>query len=359
MPGKDISPVTLGRTIERDHQPYTNLCKSALPNISSSLISITNTFQPFNFDMITCTRNHILATGLLFLFATTYALNVNPHVWGSIWPFAQFMAVRFGGASRAQSLMVAAQGGTAHIFDIISECRTQDGQQRDGYECAQSVTATAFAMGASVLAYRATGSWSKRDIGAIDSILSLIPAEISNVKLHGEPMANLTSMNVRKRQAGNENNIDVDYNGPLPLTFIVHHEINGSDAVVPIFHATDGRWAQIHHIMPVNNTLGKRNGFNGYNHIGAGGLKVQANSDPVAYWDDVMNWLYYGGSDEPPMSVILGYEKTSYMIGHAFETNVNGYLDGQFAFEEESNGFGSNFETDWNWCFGVYPNNCP
>lgn len=52
------------------------------------------------------------------------------------------------------------------------------------------------------------------------------------------------------------------------------------------------------------------------------------------------------------------------MLGHAFQTDANGYLDGQLAVEEESNGFGSNFEIDWNWCywnwcFGVYPTNCP
>lgn len=176
-----------------------------------------------------------------------------PHSWALLWPFAQLMAVK-AGFSRPRSLVVAANGGVAHIFDIISNCVTREGHQVDPVECAQSVTASVFALSLSVLAYHATGTWTKRDVVPVDALLSKIPATISDVKVHGEPVTGLTSVNIRKRQSVTEDPIDVYYNGTLPLTFIIHHEVPHLNTTIPIFHATDGNRAQIAHIRPVNST---------------------------------------------------------------------------------------------------------
>lgn len=297
----------------------------------------------------------------LLLFLCVAKCAYTPYIYGITHNVIQRLALYNG--EKATSLLVAASGGSAHIFDIIRACRTQEDEDRDEYECAESITASAFAMGISVLAYRKEGFWSKRDLTSVEELFALIPdhIEISNVKLHGQPVEAAAISRMRKRdlESTTQDPVSVLYNGSLPLTFLLHQPINGSNTTVPIFHATDGSHAQIHHIIPLNQTgLHRRVGFNGYTHIGAGGLKVQSNSDTTAAWNDVMTWLNYGGGNTPPMSIILDMEKESYMMGHAFTTKVGGFKDGQFAMEEESNGFGNNFEDDWNWCWGAYPTNC-
>lgn len=190
-----------------------------------------------------------------------------------------------------------------------------------------------------------------------DDFLSRIPVHIpiSNVKLNNAPL----STSRQKRDADEYN---VFYNGSLPLTFIMHHPVNSTAAgitnrdtpeTLPMFAATDGTKLYLTHIIPLNFSTAaaldlslnkeKRSGYNGYNYIGTGGLKIQSNSDPVAAWGDVISWL-----DAPseingwsPFQIFMDFAFVSSWIGHSFMTFIHdkgtgkGY-NGQFVIEGET-----------------------
>jgi hypothetical protein len=227
-------------------------------------------------------------------------------------------------------------------------------------------------MGLAVVTYQSTGTWTKRDTYHADNVFSRIPdtIKITDVKILGDPIiANATSSSLRRRQLHEDDEpIHVNYNGSLPLTFVMHHELGNSNGdTVPLFVATDGSGMQIYHIEPVDEvaghengtqTLRTRNGFNGYNHIGTGGIKLQGNSDPIAYWDDVQNWLNRY-SNYGTLYDIVAQSKSSIWMGHALShEKAGGKYDGQFIIEGETVPFGGEWERGWNWCFGVHPTEC-
>lgn len=227
-----------------------------------------------------------------------------------------------------------------------------------------------FFNGLAVVTYQTTGTWTKRDTYHVDSVLARIPesVKITDVKVYGEPViANSTSSSLSRRELHRDDDpIHVNYNGSLPLTFIMHHDLgNDNNNTVPISIATDGSRMQIYHVEPVapspNDThaaVQARNGMNGYNHIGTGGVKLQGNSDPVAYWNDVQNWLNRY-SNYGVLYDLVDYLKTSIWMGHAFAyQKAAGKYDGQFIIEGETVPFGGEWERGWNWCFGVYPTGC-
>lgn len=303
----------------------------------------------------------ILATGVV---ATTI-----PLAWGSAYNISFFLLNKFG--TRLQSMVALGAGAYGHIFDIIQTCRSKDGANVDPYECANSVIISAFSMGLAVCTFQSTGTWTKRDTYQVDSVLGRIPdtIKITDVKLLGDPIiANASSSSLLRRQLHEDDEpIHVDYNGSLPLTFVLHHDLGNDTGIVPIFVATDGSGAQIYHIEPINTTdissnttqsLKARNGFNGYTHIGTGGIKLQANSDPVANWNDVGNWLNKY-STTGPLYEIVDLTKITIWMGHAFAySKADGRLDGQFIIEGETVPFGGEWERGWNWCFGVWPTEC-
>lgn len=133
-----------------------------------------------------------------------------------------------------------------------------------------------------------------------------------------------------------------------------------------ITHRDDGLIS----ITPINNTvldyyLGgktKREGFTGYD-LTAGSITVYCNSDPVAIWDDAINWSSALYSDTKLGEAYLytkleeSYGSSCDLIGMAAEYKEVGGRDGQFIARSYTNTW-----TDWekglNWCFGSYLSNC-
>lgn len=307
---------------------------------------------------------------IVALLAPVAITNTIPAQWAGTFNLGYLLLTRWG--TRLHSQIALAAGAYTHIFDIIQNCRTKEGADVDPYECANSVIVSAFSMGLAVTTYQSTGTWTKRDTYNADEFLARIPqaVKITDIKILGDPIiANASSPSLRRRQLDEDDEpIHVNYNGSLPLTFVMHHEVgNDNGDIVPLFIATDGSRMQIYHVEPVNATSGHdnegqalrtRNGFNGYNHIGTGGIKLQGNSDPVAYWDDVQDWLNRYSS-HGTLYDIVAETKSSIWMGHAFSyEKAAGKYDGQFIIEGETVPFGGEWERGWNWCFGVYPTEC-
>ncbi len=193
-----------------------------------------------------------------------------------------------------------------------------------------------------------------------DDFFSRLPdhLSVSDIKVHGTALpASSLSPSLHRRKSGAEE-YNVFYNGSLPLTFMVHHTTTPSAAasdsisdaaeteqhIVPLFAATDGAKMWLTHITPIGHvtaagTLKARSGFNGYNHVGAGGIKLLGNSDPVATWADTTTWL--NGRTEAegfqPYDYVHTMADTGTFIGHSLVNNVHdasGWgFNAQFAME--------------------------
>jgi hypothetical protein len=89
---------------------------------------------------------------------------------------------------------------------------------------------------------------------------------------------------------------------------------------------------------------------------------VGCNSDAVAKWEDVTNWLD-GSHTYKPLFYLVYYSKLSNFVDHSFTEwaypfgGDKGY-NGQFIMEGETVPFNGQWEDNWNWCFGIYPTNC-
>ncbi|KAG4432325.1 hypothetical protein IFR05_012204 [Cadophora sp. M221] len=327
---------------------------------------------------------------------------------------------------RSQSTLVSGGSDTPHIADIIGTCKNEQGAVVSKADCQFSVLSTGVSMGLAVLAYRSPTYWAgafgpngnnkrthtrtlnSRALSSVaDEFFTLLPdhLEISNIKINGAALPpNPNSPSLHHRKSGAKE-YSVHYNGSLPLTFMVHHRtetqtpalglgLNESDTevssnTVPLFAATDGLKMWLTHIAPIpepptintnahmytetgtgtgtqTGKLTPRSGYNGYNHVGAGGIKLLGNSDPVATWADTTAWL--NGNTEPggarPYDFVLAMANTGTFLGHSLRANVHdikgetwGY-NAQFGMEGEWHGFSPDWENNFNWCFGVYPTNC-
>jgi hypothetical protein len=104
----------------------------------------------------------------------------------------------------------------------------------------------------------------------------------------------------------------------------------------------------------------------GFTHVGKGGVKVQCNSKYATMTDtqvqEFMDEPVGPNTKKAGLDFFLDIVNYSNFAGFSFsewiKDDKRNYLDGQWAMEGETNGFGSNWESNWNWCFGVYPTNC-
>lgn len=118
-----------------------------------------------------------------------------------------------------------------------------------------------------------------------------------------------------------------------------------------------------YHMVPDPHYEGKtkRGGYTGYNLLN-GAITIYANSDPVASWDDSINWANYLFDDPLKLYVTLpevmkdNYGTDSDIWGFALNEKVEG-RDGQFIMRAYHNVW-TDWESGLNWCFGVYRTNC-
>lgn len=89
--------------------------------------------------------------------------------------------------------------------------------------------------------------------------------------------------------------------------------------------------------------ISQRSGYNGYNHVGAGGIRLLGHSDPIATWDDTLGWL--NGHTEAgglrPYDYLLAMANLGTFLCHSLRNNVHdtagnawGY-NGQFGMQGE------------------------
>jgi hypothetical protein len=263
--------------------------------------------------------------------------------------------------------------GAGHISDLIEQCDV-DGEapatQAQKWSCAMSVIMASCSAIICGVKLGTSFGWWKRDTTGADLILAPFQddVKITDVKVMGENIGWVGSNTILARRTQNHAPINVFYNGTLPLTFIWHHDlstVSNSTGTIPLRIATDGTNFAIQHIKKINNTdLQRRTGLpDTTNHLGVGGVKIEAQpNNAVSTYQDVVNWLG-GDSIGTPAYYLYYHTRISNWVGFAFDDWVidvtGGRTDGQWLMRVETAGFGLNFEGNWNWCFGVNPNNCP
>ncbi|MAD84956.1 MAG: hypothetical protein CL912_18515 [Deltaproteobacteria bacterium] len=312
-------------------------------------------------------------TRLLAIIACTLPAlthGLTPAEWKYARQSAKLAATKFG--SKVPFLFTVAEDIRSNIFTDLAACTTLAGTYVSAYECANSVTESALTFGLSAVGniiadivnsdkfqalYQTTGQWSKRSTDLADRLLANVPdaVKITDIQILGEPLTiNSSSTTLHRRRDIDDFPISVNYTGGLPLTFVMHRPVStagssrsidsrsSSDAeYVPLFIATDGVRFTVTHLARVNTTVSKRGGINGYTHKGVGGLKLQVNSDPVCYWNDVINWLSGDEDDDgSPLYQIVQLEKVSLWLGVASVNPIYDYngkpFDGQFIMEAET-----------------------
>ncbi|CAL3968991.1 unnamed protein product [Diplocarpon coronariae] len=286
-------------------------------------------------------------------------------------------------------LVAGSANNTPHLNDIIGTCKNQQGGIVLKAECQRSVLSVGVSMGLAALSYRSTNYWAgafgphgnnKRALEATDDFFSRLPdhLSISNIKIQGTTLAispRSRSVHLRRRNAG-DYDINVFYNGSLPLTFMVHHQTQSMNETeqhsVPMFAATDGSRMWLTHVKTLEHLvvtsgaerLQARSGYNGYIHVGAGGIKLLGNSDPVATWDDTTTWLNSPTEDGgfSPFDYVSAMASVGTFVGHSLVSNVHDNrgtsYNAQFAMEGYDHAFSPDWEGDFNWCFGAFPTNC-
>ncbi|KAJ5649433.1 uncharacterized protein N7484_003156 [Penicillium longicatenatum] len=277
-------------------------------------------------------------------------------------------------------VIVASQAGATHLVDCIDTCWTAGSTKtrEDAKTCAISVITTAGSFALAYNNFQQTGSWSKREdgLGHIDEYLSQIEDHISLTDIHYEGMPlNHTHLpeSLGKRDIS-ESGFHALHNSSMPLSFVYH---NKKANHVPLLVSTNGTHHHIGHLQPVdetNTTISStrmsrrsRNDFNpSYTHIGKGGVKVQCNSKYATMTHDQVEEFMDGrlssSNGKTGLDVFRDIANYANFAGFSFsEWIIDGrknYLSGQWAMEGETNGFGSNWETNWDWCFGVDQTSC-
>lgn len=96
-------------------------------------------------------------------------------------------------------------------------------------------------------------------------------------------------------------------------------------------------------------------------------LKVLGNSDPVAYWNDAVNWCNSSNDDEGTSVALEIWYALGYLVedsddatelGFSLTTMWENRYDGQFGVVANNWGDAAGWETGFNWCFGPYPTLC-
>jgi hypothetical protein len=150
--------------------------------------------------------------------------------------------------------------------------------------------------------------------------------KITDIKVNGQRTGK--NSRIRRREDSKyEPPIDVFYNGTLPLTFILHHDMgiisNSSTGYLPLFVATNGSHHSVYHIEPINQTsVARRDGSmtldTGSTHWSKGGLKIETGPDsPLTTYDDFQNWsnLANGG----PGAAFVRAAKISPFVGFSLD----------------------------------------
>ncbi|RAH46318.1 uncharacterized protein BO95DRAFT_494973 [Aspergillus brunneoviolaceus CBS 621.78] len=290
---------------------------------------------------------------------------------------ASVLTTKYG--TPGNGVIVSAGLGTIHLIDTIRECvpAGKSGDTEDAMTCAESVVSAAVQFGMAVNNYQQVGYWtSKREQGGHEDFAYLDDyfrqlgdgVVISDVYYEGIPLngTHLPQTVVRRGEEGEAAAVTIRalHNASMPLSFVYQ---NTRANHVPLLVATNGSHYHIGHLAPVGSSSSsfQRRGAidTAFTHVGSGGVKVQCNSrGAVMTVEQAQVFLDSpssgSSSSSAAMTLFLNLVNYATFAGFSFNEWVNGDLSGQWAMEAEVNGFGTNWETNWNWCFGVEQASC-
>ncbi|RAL00809.1 uncharacterized protein BO80DRAFT_434898 [Aspergillus ibericus CBS 121593] len=304
-----------------------------------------------------------------------------PHTWNvAASVISSVLATKFG--TPGNGVIVSAGFGTIHLIETIENCIPvgESGSTEDSLTCAKSVVSAAALFGMAYNNYRQVGYWTNKrdgfggDVAYIDDYFSQMGSHvaISDVHFEGVPLnvTHLPQTMGKRSSAGEDSAIRALHNSSMPLSFVYQ---DTRENYVPLLVATNGTHYHIGHLVPSSSRSGSENNSASlqrrgaidpnYTHVGSGGVKLQCNSEGAVmtetqvelFLDSPMSGT---SSSSAAMNVFLNLVNYSTFAGFSFSEWVDGDLSGQWAMEAESNGFGTNWETNWNWCFGVEAASC-
>lgn len=287
--------------------------------------------------------------------------------------------MRFEDNAFWQIVAAGATVGSTTLMEVISNCKeVSNGHFIDIGTCAASVLSSTVATGMAVHRYRTTGHAEKRDelelamsksFGGKPVLLSSnnewildmvdVVEGVDNANFkrdadrfdEGETILIVHDWASELRYNNATNRLEEDDNlGSIHA--LVYFRSDNSTLITPLNSST---------ISYFESGLHKRYGYTGYD-LTKGTLTVYCNSDPVASWDDAVNWanaLYpdaHLGYAYLHTKLEEKFGSTFDVLGFAPNNKVNG-KDGQFIVRSYKNKW-TNWETGLNWCFGPYLSNC-
>lgn len=239
---------------------------------------------------------------------------------------------------------------TYHTFDEITDvCVDDDWNWVGKKDCHKSIVENSFQLAWSVFNLKQGGGQHGQNLDGAQN------AKRSPTDVYAEMADKLSHVNLKhlskedgyykeiKKELGNFKMTDkVD-----AVTF--NHKVNNQ--TLTMFAEHDGEGFSLRHLN--RSGLAKRDD-DGFEYIlpQNKGVKILSNSEPVADWDDVAFWFNDGGWDSlEPIWSNYGVVGINLLSGDK-------HKDGQAIIRTETKGFGDNWETGWNWCFGHNPSQC-
>lgn len=127
-------------------------------------------------------------------------------------------------------------------------------------------------------------------------------------------------------------------------------------ANVPLILGGNSTQMSIRTLVPKLSTNGKRD-MVGWGESHAGGIKVLGNSKGDVLWADAENWFKYEYGDPQPAYMMYKYGLHHHTWGMASKSGCDRNLQ-MIAIVEDKTGFGHNWETNQDWCWGGCRSNC-
>ena len=280
----------------------------------------------------------------------------------------------YGGAIELQTALTSSPWYETHIYGqsprtsslaaAVSRCWSSSGKQLSEDYCLRQALDVAFICALTDLGPgHNTTKIGGRDLRSAPSpgASQLDEFDVVDLELEGDAFRPRQNKDIHARHVqANDVPASIKYTGALRRAFLYRRKVGNhsleAGADRPIFVATDGEQKEIAHLQSVEVTSRDDSAEStGLIYEAGGGIKIQSQSQPVTIHQYVRDWMNSNsGADDSGTASMSDYlmfvaKKVGYL---AFEL-VDGEpgKNGKFIMLAESLGFGTDWESNWNWCF--------
>lgn len=325
---------------------------------------------------MTSNQSKLSTITLATLAATMVAAGYSPKCYDTAHNFNNQLLTKWGEHLVVER--VSTKSKSDGISGIIKTCFSADtGEQQPEDVCIGQITEALVACGFSSIAYHGTMQQTKREEITTKFLQSLgkdleVHGVYENDKDVTSQFATVSGVKFAKRDDENKKTYKLSTSSPslksassgndnAPIQALVSSK-NSKDAnTLPFLIKTDGEITELAHTV-ITGKAKRDDEVTGWELKSGKGVKLYANSDPIASYDDVVNWLH---SREPEgctyPTVLAGFisaGKGDYLGATLADQTADNFYNGQWLAEAKHGKFEPGWEANKNWCYGVYKTNC-